>query len=77
MSARIIPFPRRVPPHVPVIIALSEANAASLYLITNGKEIVQSPVVLPGWRRVGVFVKPIRPTVSAPGASDATTEVRA
>lgn len=48
---------RILPPDTPVIVAASFAAEEGLHLITDGRRSVLSPVVPPGWFRVGVRVR--------------------
>lgn len=36
------------------------AKARGMHLIHNGRRVVISPVIPPGWQKLGVFVKPPR-----------------
>lgn len=47
-----------VPRETLVSECANEAAVRGLHLITDGKDTLISPVVLPGWFRVGVRVKP-------------------
>lgn len=47
-----------VPSDTEVAEAARLAEASHLHLITDGRRTVLSPVVPPGWLRVGVNVKP-------------------
>lgn len=46
-----------IPNNTDVIEAARRAHATHLHLITDGKRTVLSPIILPGWFKVGVFVK--------------------
>lgn len=36
------------------------AKARGMHLIHNGRRVVVSPTIPPGWQKLGVFVKPAR-----------------
>jgi hypothetical protein len=55
MSAQVFEIPDQ---HATVLEVATAAKARGMHLIHNGREIVVSPVVLPGWREVIVKVKP-------------------
>lgn len=50
--APIIPMP-----HLPLIEVLRTAQEAGMYLITNGIDVVISPIVPPGWRKIPYRIK--------------------
>jgi hypothetical protein len=45
------------PPEITLLEAAEQAVSAGVYLITDGKRVIQSPWVPPGWHRLGVRVK--------------------
>jgi hypothetical protein len=47
----------RAPEEAELLEIAGDAAAAGLILITNGRETVLSPIMLPGWHRLGVSVK--------------------
>ncbi len=44
-----------------VLEAAHQAQRANLHLITDGKRTVLSPIVMPGWYKLGVNLKPSPP----------------
>ena len=47
-----------IPEETEVLAAAGQAAAAGMHLICNGKRIVISPIVPPGWFKVAVKIKP-------------------
>lgn len=46
-----------IPNDADVLTAAQQANAAHLHLITDGARTVLSPIVPPGWHKLGVRLK--------------------
>ena len=46
-----------IPDNATVLSAATEAKAAGMHLISNGKRTVVSPIVPPGWFKVAVKAK--------------------
>lgn len=46
-----------IPDQATVLEAAQQAAAAHLHLITDGRRSVLSPIVLPGWHKLGVRIK--------------------
>jgi hypothetical protein len=50
---------------LPDAITLAEADQVArtndMYLITDGRRVVVSPIILPGWRQMPVRIKPAAP----------------
>lgn len=42
------------------------AKAAGMYLVTDGRTIVVSPLILPGWREVPMVLRGQRQAANAP-----------
>jgi hypothetical protein len=42
------------------------AKAAGMYLVTDGRTVVVSPLILPGWREVPLFLRGPRQAANAP-----------
>ena len=57
----MIPNARIVPEETSVFEAASQAQTAGLHLLCNGRQTCISPVVLTGWSKVAVVIKPRRP----------------
>jgi hypothetical protein len=47
----------RAPEEAELLDVANEAATKGLFLITDGRETVLSPIVMPGWHRMGVSVK--------------------
>lgn len=47
----------RVPEESELLEVARLASTRGMYLVTDGTQTVISPVVLPGWHRLGVTVK--------------------
>lgn len=47
----------RPPEEAELLEVASQAAASHLHLITDGRETVLSPIIPPGWYRIGVRVK--------------------
>lgn len=45
------------------------AKAAGMYLVTDGRTVVVSPIILPGWREVPMVLRPQRQAANAPDHS--------
>lgn len=52
--------PRPIPGDTPVLDAAREAARTGVPLITDGRRTVLSPVIPPGWHRLGVTVRETR-----------------
>lgn len=62
MTAAIIPLANiRIPNDTELHAAAQQAEAEHLHLITNGRETLLSPHVLPGWIKVVTKIKPGTP----------------
>lgn len=62
----IISFPARIPDSAELLAVAQDAHARGLYIIHRGNGDVRiSPVIPPGWFRLGVSVKPQRQTPNA------------
>ncbi|MBL8518217.1 MAG: hypothetical protein JNM76_14745 [Betaproteobacteria bacterium] len=62
MTAVVIPLANiRIPSETELLDAANQAEAAHLHLITNGRETLLSPHVLPGWIKVVTKIKPGTP----------------
>lgn len=42
------------------------AHDAGMYLVTDGRTVVVSPLILPGWREVPMVLRAPRPAANAP-----------
>jgi len=42
------------------------AKAAGMYLVTDGRTVVVSPIILPGWREVPLVMRGPRQAANAP-----------
>lgn len=42
------------------------AKAAGMYLVTDGRTVVVSPIILPGWREVPLVMRDPRQAANAP-----------
>jgi hypothetical protein len=60
-----------IPDETTVLEAARLAQCGHLHLVTNGRQTVLSPVVMPGWYRLGVRLKP------GPAAENQCTEAAA
>ena len=47
----------RPPREAELIEVANQAAAAHLHLITDGRETILSPIILPGWHKLAVRVK--------------------
>ncbi len=47
----------RVPEEAELLEVATEAAARGMYLVTDGRRTVLSPIVMPGWHRLGVSIK--------------------
>lgn len=45
------------PPETTLVEAAEQAVTAGVHLITDGRKVIQSPWIPPGWHRLGVSVK--------------------
>lgn len=52
-----LPHFTALPPEIELRDAADAANSSGMHLITDGSEVVVSPIVPPGWFRMGVKVK--------------------
>ncbi len=52
---------RIVPEETSVFEAATQARAAGQHLLCNGRQTCISPVVLTGWSKVALVIKPSRP----------------
>lgn len=54
------PFARIVPEETSILDAAAQARAAGQHLLCNGRQTCISPIVLTGWSKVAVLIKPRR-----------------
>lgn len=47
----------RPPLEAELLEVAQQAVASHLHLLTNGRETILSPIILPGWHKLGVRVK--------------------
>lgn len=47
-----------IPDTATVMEAAQQAAARRLHLLTDGRRVVLSPIVMPGWHRLAVKIKP-------------------
>ncbi len=55
------PHARIVPEETSVFEAATLARAAGQHLLCNGRQTCISPIVLTGWSKVALVIKPRRP----------------
>lgn len=63
------PFAQIVPEESSVLAAAAQARTAGQHLLCNGLQTCISPVVLPGWSKLCVVIKPGRQTIPKDGRS--------
>lgn len=51
---------------ISLLEAYRVASEAGMYLVTDGRTVVVSPIVLPGWREVPMVLRPIGQAANAP-----------
>lgn len=54
------PSARIVPEETSILDAAAQAQTAGQHLLCNGRQTCISPVVMPGWNKVAVLIKPRR-----------------
>lgn len=69
MSARVLPLPVEPPDGATFREVAEAARAHGLHLIHNGRRIVVSPVIPPGWREVAITIKAPRTPPEVPCAA--------
>lgn len=52
------PSARIVPEETSILDAADQARAAGQHLLCNGRQTCISPVIMPGWSKVAVLIKP-------------------
>ena len=59
------PFARIVSEETSILDAAAQAQTSGQHLLCNGRQTCISPVIMPGWSKVAVLIKPRRRTACA------------
>lgn len=61
----MIQYGRIIPENTSAVDAANQARIAGQHLLCNGHQTCISPIVIPGWSKVSVLIKPQRSTPCA------------
>lgn len=64
-------------PRISLLDAYRVAHDAGMYLVTDGRTVVVSPIILPGWREVPMVLRAPRQATAADHGADRLDRVAA